>query len=63
MKVKPPQLGTDGTVEAKDLMIKTVLMWFELALCAFMWSVRAEWLYGSDLDSFSCVQTGYIVNT
>lgn len=33
MKVKPPQLGTDGTVEAKDLMIKTVLMWSELALC------------------------------
>lgn len=63
MKAKPPQLGTDGTVEAKDLMIKTVLMWSELALCAFMWSVRVEWLYGSDLDSSSCIQTGYIVNT
>ncbi len=66
MKKKPPQLGTDGAVEAQDLMIKTVLMWSELALGAFMWSQSETFLQSGCMEVIWIhlgVQTGYIVNT
>lgn len=66
MKKKPPQLGTDGAVEAQDLMIKTVLMWSELPLGAFMWSHSEPFLQSDCMEVIWVhlgVQTGYIVNT
>lgn len=66
MKKKPPQLGTYGAVEAQDLMIKTVLMWSELALGTFMWSQPEPFLQTGCMEVIWVhlgVQTGYIVNT
>lgn len=66
MKKKPTQLGTDGSVEAQDLMIKTVLMWSEPVLGTFMWSQTEPFLQSGCMEVIWVhlgVQTGYIVNT
>lgn len=63
---KTAQLVTGGAVAAQDLMIKTVLMWFEPALGTFMWSQTEPFLQSGCMEVIWVhlgVQTGYIVNT
>lgn len=65
-KKKPAQLATDGAVAAQDLMIKTVLIWFELALGTFMWCQTELFLQSDCMEVIWFhfgVQTGYILNT
>lgn len=49
-KKKPVQLATDAAVMAQYLMIMTVLMCFELALGAFMWSQTGSFLQNGCME-------------
>lgn len=58
MKTKEAQLVTNDPAAAQDLMITSILMWFELQCSCGLGSIF-EWLDGSDWG-LDVAQTGSI---